>query len=237
MRVGIFGDSFGDDADNFDPNIPSWIECIRQQGHLVDNYCKAGTNLWFSYKQFLKNHENYDKVILLVTWPGRIEINEKNTLTELGKYWTVNNIFTAYDSTKDSGRKQQLQFLKDYVINLYDPEKETMLHKAILNEIKLAREDVILYPCHASSIEHTDDLPLWEVTEFENSTMSGDNRYGVYKARGFIDARCCHMTAPNHKVVANMFIDRINGKESKLTKDLLVPVSGSFESYMKKANW
>lgn len=237
MKVGIFGDSFGDDTHRLDPSALSWIECIRQHGHNVDNFCKAGTNLWYSYKLFLQNHIAYDRIIFLVTWPGRVEINEKNMLTALGRHWTVNNIFTAYENTKDADKKQQLTFLKEYVINIYDEEKEAMLHSAILDEIKRIRNDSILYPCHSTSISNTDDLPLWDITEFEHSTMSGDNRYSVYKSRGFIDARCCHMTTPNHKIVSNMFIDRINGKQSKLTKNNLIPATGPFESYMKNADW
>jgi len=61
MRIAIFGDSFGCHVDGWPNHLGNLLKCK------VDTYAEGGTSIDYSYFNFIKSHEKYDKIIFLWT--------------------------------------------------------------------------------------------------------------------------------------------------------------------------
>ena len=75
LKVGIFGDSYADPIshghDNFkDMDKLGWPNLLKSN-YEVGLHGKTGSSIFYSYQQFLKYHEQYDKIVFVVTNPER----------------------------------------------------------------------------------------------------------------------------------------------------------------------
>lgn len=72
--IGIFGDSFADPNhghDEFpDMKYNGWMYHLKN--YVPEIHARGGTSVYSSFKNFLKHHEKYDRVIFLITQPQRI---------------------------------------------------------------------------------------------------------------------------------------------------------------------
>jgi len=95
MKIAVFGDSFGDDYNLWpDPYLgvgPSWIDYLRNQNIEIDNYSCGGASLFYGYQRFISTYQKYDKVIFLVTSPGRISVPKGNQTEEFANLTSVEN--------------------------------------------------------------------------------------------------------------------------------------------------
>ena len=88
MSIGLFGDSFAhckhfvhndiisthQSMNEFDsiivPAMPSWASMLPD----ITNYAGGGTDLSWSFLNFLENHEKHDTIVFVVTGPDRITL-------------------------------------------------------------------------------------------------------------------------------------------------------------------
>ncbi len=70
MKLGIFGDSYGDYNHYPIPEgtpVHAWPRILATDYNInVDNFCKGGVDIIFVYKTFLQHYQQYDKIIVTI---------------------------------------------------------------------------------------------------------------------------------------------------------------------------
>ena len=159
--LAIFGDSYAR-KDASDINEKSWPEFLA--GYDVTNFGDPGTDLWFSYNLFLKNHLKFDNVIFLITAPHRLTL----TNTTIKIYPNQNYTTASIKLESATGvEHKQYKVIVDYYNLIHNNEKEEQLHRLMIDSIKQIRTDAIVYPCF-DNIWST-ETPLYTITEFEDN--------------------------------------------------------------------
>jgi len=85
MKVGIFGDSYCCNniyliRDKPDHTFQkSWVDHLENEENIkVNSHARPGSNLHYSFTQFKKHYNEYDKIIFVVTNWGRIWVPNFN---------------------------------------------------------------------------------------------------------------------------------------------------------------
>jgi hypothetical protein len=156
IKLGIYGDSYADSrvSDTAWPNLLKHYPGYSQ----VDCYAESGSSVYFSYKQFLNTHTNYDRIVFIFTGPYRWH------------HWVINPGFQElandhrihipnpdqieryegiYADQMTGYFSQYLQALKDYYFVLNNNEICTDLAEAMLFHVQTLRPDAIIIPITA----------------------------------------------------------------------------------------
>jgi hypothetical protein len=222
MKIGIFGDSYADeDIHNDIAKYPSWVKLLRSNKHFeINSFGMSGTSLYYSYKQFLNNHKNFDKIIFVVTVPGRIMIPEYIAVPENNEL--LRHINNAKISLEHFKKSTTLEFknaciaAKMYYEYLFDLEKEELYHRLMVEEIKRIRSDVIIVYTASPIIG---EVSLSEISKRE---ITGANL--PIKLFFSNDRRMCHLSKENNIRLANLAERWINGEAVNLKfEDFIVP--------------
>lgn len=231
MKLGIFGDSYGISSvrDNDIPDL-SWVQVIdNTKKYSITNYCIGGSDLWFSYKKFVKHQHEFDKIIFLVTNPHRVYLPKVDLFTNFANAKLRAGLFTG-------DVQGQYQIAVSYYENLHNFDKEELCHELLVEKIKPIRPDTILYPCFY--LPYLQDFNLVEITNFEDSAMGLTSeirqKFNNNKLR---DSRKCHMIGENNLVVANMFMDRLEGKDTKINYQMLKTPTKPIDYYYQSRIW
>lgn len=199
MKIAIYGDSFGTDPIGVKdyslyPYVEkSWWEMLSQK-YQVTNYCEWSASLLFSLDQFIKTHQNYDKVIFLVTHPRRISLNDNGKFRHFVNY----EYSTLWKQTaKKEGWSNILDAVLNYFKYIEDESYSNLQHNSYLNYIKTIRSDITLIPCFEDSFEN--NFCLFDIFNLEQQHWKID--YDVAK----LDIRKGHLTNPNHKLLYKIF--------------------------------
>lgn len=161
MKIAIYGDSFAD------PNVCNfhlttngvnvgWPDLLKQK-YEVDVFARGGTSVYYSYDNFKKTHQNYDKVIFLLTdsrrWPYLFEVKNKpnqynDNLFSFANLAMIHDFLHNPESVKymDSGLKDKLKALQHYYMFLLDDLESVNVDFSCLmiNDIFRIRSDVIM---------------------------------------------------------------------------------------------
>ena len=200
MKILILGDSFSDPswASN---DYKAWPELLEEH-YEITNLSVCGSSLWWSYTQFLKNKDQYDYVIFVVTVPNRIYLEADglhlniNTNTSFA-HTTLENIYYRF---------------------FYSAEKEQFFHNSIVNEI-IKSEKVLAIPAFAESIPgHT--TSLCHFSDMEAAFYKKD--------RPIIDdtKRKCHLGKESNHTIFNKIISAVDNNDKILSlseKDFVNP--------------
>jgi len=167
MKIAIFGDSFGDDynlwPDPYPGVGPSWIDYLRDQNLEIDNYSCGGSSLFYSYQRFILKYQEYDKVIFLVTCPGRISVTEGDQSEEC---FNVTSVEKYLEHCFDVNRKIKLNAIRDYFICVKNDTFDNLVHKLLIEDISRKHKDILMIPCFAHSGIDS-QIPLIAITRFE----------------------------------------------------------------------
>lgn len=166
MKIGIFGDSFGDDyhvwPNPYDGVGPSWIEYLQSCGHEVENFSCGATALFYSYDLFIKNYQKYDKVIFVVTHPSRYYVYVDQYQCN---WYHIGQVKKSLDACEDPIKKIKLQAVYDFYANLQDDEYDYHVHRLLLKDIRKKHNSVLTIPCFRDS--WVIGMPLIFISEFE----------------------------------------------------------------------
>ena len=216
-KLAIFGDSYAR-KDASDINEKSWPEFLI--GYDITNFGDAGTDLWFSYNLFLKNYQQFDNIIFLITSPHRLTLFNPNV-----KIYPNQNYTTASIKLESATgvENEQYKLIVDYYNLIHNNEKEEKLHQLMIDSVQQLRTDAIVYPCFDNT--WSNEIPLYSITKFEDKLLGLDKdaRNNFYR-KGIRDSRACHMTEANNKIVAELFLSRLNGTKLPLGQ-LVNPVN------------
>ena len=199
MKIAIYGDSFGANPIGVKdyslyPHIKeSWWELLAHKYDLT-NYCEWSASLLFSLNQFTHTHEQYDKIIFLVTHPGRITIRDKEQYRHFVNY--EYSTFWNKDAKKENW-SEILEAVLSYYKFIDNSEYSNLQHYAYLNYIKSIRDDVFLIPCFDHSFKN--NFSLCDI--FDKEQRYWNINYNVEK----LDIRKGHLTNPNHNILFGVF--------------------------------
>ena len=167
MKIAVFGDSFGDDYNLWpDPYLgvgPSWIDYLRNQNIEIDNYSCGGASLFYGYQRFISTYQKYDKVIFLVTSPGRISVPKGNQAEEFANLTSVEN---HLKNCVDFETKIKLTAIRDYFTYVKNDTFDEVVHRLLIEDISRKHKDTLMIPCFAhSGIDNR--IPLVAIPRFE----------------------------------------------------------------------
>jgi len=248
-NIGVFGDSFAhrfdprrrqrnvkpkhdpDFVDDFLKSFPTWMEFIRTDTTSVTTHALSGTDIIWSFTQFEKHHESYDKIIFILTSESRISVN-----FDFGKYWwntsdisyplSSTSIRTSKilqdkfrDDNSETGRElyqASLNLEKWHELCTLDGflERECIAYNLVIERIKQLRPDVKFiraFPKFPVFWTPPDGAP-----DYINGTVRyirmGNSLQDIHKLENKIlnynppkkhdDVRQCHLTTESHRVLA-----------------------------------
>lgn len=227
MKIGIYGDSFGS---GFAFNVSQsgkqylsyigldWTEILASK-YAVTNYSAFSSSLVYSADLLKSTHQLYDKVILLVTHPGRVTMGfpSENQPTphfvnyEYSKLW--------YDRAKKEKWLTELNSVLDYYIYIYQEDHVNLIHNSLVDYCKKLRPDIMLVPNFNNSFENIVGNTLTDVFAMENTAWNIE--YPIFE----YDMRKCHMTKENNEILANLAVKWLNGDSVILdVNDFVKPV-------------
>lgn len=169
MKIGIFGDSYttGPGFKNLPEDHTFWCDVIGKV-HEVENFGKAGTNLYWSYSLFKDNYLKYDTIIFVVTGFGRYYIPnaDHHTVKHAFNIAQINHLLTLGGTGEGESYSDHdltiLKSLRDYKLYVEDDIQSALFHELLLSEIRRLAPNVILIPSWKGCID-----PLKEVHNIE----------------------------------------------------------------------
>ena len=209
MKIGIFGDSFGDDY-NMWPNPysgvgPSWIDYLRSHDLEIENYSCGGTGLYFSYQRFMTHYQKYDKIIFCITSPGRINIVEDNGLET--PWFSLRQVETELKNCHDYEKKIKLSAIRDYFIYVKNDKFDEVIHKLLIEDILKKHKNTLMIPCFAhSGIDN--QIPLFDISRFEADFWNMEEIIPWSDTK--CDARKCHMCEENNLMLGKEIFNWVN---------------------------
>lgn len=229
--LGIFGDSYGRSG-GYELKEKDWVDFIKDTNiYKVTNFSSGGSPLWYSYDLFIKNKDQFDNIIFLITAPHRIGL--VSPISKLHPF--QNHNVTVKVDLASGEQKKQYQTIIDYYELIHDYDREETIHQLMVENISRLRPDAIVYPCFPTV--YLDDVGLSEITKFEDEYLglTSDIDKKFYR-EGRRDSRNCHMTEDNNKIVSQLFLQRLSGISEKL--DLSKLVKPKFDlDYYYQARW
>lgn len=226
MKIAVYGDSFAQETILFDEQVPknlnfeklkerigqSWVNYFRQNNptYTVDNYAVSGSCLWFSYRNYLRNCENYDKNIFIMTAPSRISyINEK------GRPWTASNLNAVEQHLKRNdyspARKKFFAAAKQYFLHVQDDEKDEAYWNLVKD--KLIDNNVLVICAHLYITDSDNSLPTIMKKETHNMTVPKPHFIAYGDSLG-VDMRYNHLTKNNNIILAKMIEEHVKNEKN-----------------------
>ena len=219
MRIGIFGDSYSANTEN--NNTKSWTDHLKEK-HDVVNYSVSGSSLFFSLRLFENNHALYDKIIFVVTCPGRWLLDDNSAVREKLKLITGlrNCEFKMNTLSLSIEELTVYKAVKDYFLHVQNTQFDNYVHNLMVEEIKRKRPDVILIPSFIDSFNNV-------TASIRDIQAKEDKAWGVEYVQE--DTRHCHMTEENNKIFASKVEKWLDGEQVNIDiNDYVTPPNKEF---------
>jgi hypothetical protein len=199
--------------ENLRKKIPAWWDYLREEGYTVDLYGKGGSDNFYSYTQFLKYHQDYDKVIFVITSHTRNSVCYIGD--ESGEAWAHGTNYDVCRQKKDTARKNNdlvmhniYSGIEGYQLNTlsYSSLREKLYTALILESIKRIRPDIkfmFAFPFEFNLEGYDFQIPLTssliDICFLENKLMNHEPWQG--KDLTLLDMRMAHMTTDSIKIL------------------------------------
>jgi len=254
MKIAIYGDSWGSLGLNEPRSYLGWPEILANQpGVEVTNFSVVASSLYYSYKEFIKNHKFYDINIFLITSIGRMYVNTMPEYFELAKHVNgLANVLERKESIKkitdlksadlSKSTKEQIEKINEalelYYVYLQDDEQASDVDNALLHHAKSITTNTIFIPC----FKQPDQLSLLDINQmedritgaFEKYFSKGINMNSIVDGKCLRDIRICHLTKRNNEILAEKILKAINNKTMSIDlsiKDFAEP-TGSIDEIL-----
>lgn len=185
---------------NLSSKYKSWVDLLSET-YDVTCYGRGGTDCYFSYKNFLETHEQYDKIIFLKTIPGRLSLYNKT--------WQH-----YYNAASIVVNNKISSIVKDYFIYVQpeDTFRTELFDKLMLNDLLRRRPDTIYIDVFSTT--ETQSIPLYNIYKEESIFWNID-----YENIDYLDVRQCHMSCDNNAMVYNKVCNSIENSTPFLLTD------------------
>ena len=235
MKIGIFGDSFADDYNlwpsHFEGVGPSWIDYIRDQNIEVDNYAYGGSGLYYSYEKFISSFEKYDRIIFLVTTPGRITVARDG---EYGHWFNINQVEKELEVCFDYEKKIRLNAVYNYFKYIKNDQFDNLVHDLLIDHISKKHDTILMLPSLESS-RINNQIPLSAISKFEADFWNLSEV--IPHSRDLFDARKCHMCEENNLMIGKEIFNWIETDKFSLDSKKFKTPTREFEYYFRKPTW
>lgn len=229
MKIGIFGDSFAQEA-----GTGSWVTMLSEK-HEVNCNAFCGTSLFHCYQTMLQTDMSlFDIVIVAVTNAGRLYTGydidiEKPYLSGIETAMYHKKTASAADIDRiNAGISYYLHLMEDSYINY--------VQESIVRDIiDLVPCKLILLPSFLHSYTPTlnryvseyinSNFSLYCITEMERQILNV-NPGSIEK-----DTLYNHMCEDNNRILCSYITDLLSGRQKKLSLDLFVSPSMNREYY------
>lgn len=201
MKILILGDSFSDPtwASN---DYKAWPELL-ETNHKITNLSVCGSSLWWAYTQFLKNKDQYDYTVFVITVPNRVYIEHDNL------HLNINTKTTFAHTTLEN----------IYYRFFYSEPKEQFFHNSIVDDI-MKNEKILIVPAFAESVATYNGISLCHFSDMEANFYKKDLPI-------FNDTRRkCHLSKKSNDIVYQKIINAIDNTDKILylsEKDFVSP--------------
>ena len=208
-KIGIFGDSFGENESEFNIYKNTWIDLIVEGQSVptgtIHSHALGGTDIQWSFLEFEKHHSKYDQVIFVLTNPLRITLKDENDNKKLlrmvaGYDWKAdhekdNSIETQYTLKALSESEKIL------ITNHNYRDRSYLFYNLVIERIKQIRPDIKFIPGCCSGFPKLTSIPLnisslKDIMKYENKIMKWKDAYDP------VDTRIAHLTKESHIILA-----------------------------------
>jgi hypothetical protein len=229
LRIGIFGDSYADEFplrsdDNFKNGRMPWSRYLRAlNNNDITNFALSASSFHYSAKLFLENYKQFDKVIFVVTFPGRFYISNSTIDPELCHVANLDHLFSKISEykeciklgarnctqTKLDRAMPYLSAIREYYLYLYDYDQIKLFHDALFEKIvnTLPKENMLILPANKNSTPK-----LWDQDTFSEISQLDNRPSGCVT----LDNRQNHLNDTNNKLLATKINNWINTGEFNL---------------------
>jgi len=164
----------------------------------ADNYAISGSDLYYSYNQFINNHNKYEKCIFVITSPYRYSTNIDGWIHSASIEDAEEGVLFA----SDESTKQHYKILREFFKLVYykDIDRIELIHQAMLDNIILKRPDTLFIDAF-SHLKPVYDMELsaWKLSQAECKDHTK-----------YFDLRHNHMTNDNNKILADIIKENLN---------------------------
>ena len=178
---------------NWGVRYKPWVDYLD-----ADVFGHSGSDLYYSYNQFIKNHKNYDKCIVVITSPFRISTN----IDGWAHCASYEDAVEKIEFSTSAKMKLYFTSLADYFKNVFyqDLEKPMLIHRAMLDSMMLLKPNTMFINAYPD-LKNVYDLELnaWNLTHNESQDYTK-----------YFDLRQCHMTVANNKILAKHILDNLD---------------------------
>jgi hypothetical protein len=247
-KLLILGDSFAHTREELpDFSGKAWTKLLEEGNeYSVVNRAIGGSSLYYSYKEFNELHQEFDKVMLVITQAGRLYcpiIGDKLNTSgshHTGTFWI--------DQNKDRIKKQQphniaaikqLDAIRDYFLYIQDYSKDKEMNQLMLDEIKRRRPDTILVPAFQQSWTTLPQPTSWldQIADMEIQHY-GITYDDLRKKDGYADCRKCHMSERNNQIVYEKSLTWLKGAPVEFNlSDFEKPTEPREKYFPKRKDW
>jgi|TARA_B110000881_G_C18511145_1_gene482294 hypothetical protein len=218
MKIAIFGDSFA----HTEPHNESraWYTYVKDQGYDVTNFGRAGSSLYYSYKEYLKHYKSFDKCIFLVTNWGRFHLPQLKM-----PHWPgIQQIEGALsDPDLPNQDRKVLASLYNWCIFARDDLQEIQHHELMLADILHKNSNTLLIPCFNYEMSRMQqecslmDLHQIDMDYYKIDWQDSGKKWHRKPLRpGGRELRACHMNDENNIIFGNKLIEYINNNTFSL---------------------
>lgn len=154
MRIGVYGDSYGESR-GLETN---WTNILRERlGWDLDNYSKSGSSLYYSYTKFKETRYLYDAIIFLVTEPNRypVEVNFSEIVpAHMRNVSSINVVYRIQELFNDKLTALDKQLLLDIEgwYKALDDDYISTVSTLFLEDVSRKHNTVYFYPCFPTSM-------------------------------------------------------------------------------------
>jgi len=249
MKIAIFGDSYAHDfkLKEFEKynSAVSWVDILSEK-YDIANFAISGSGVYFSFTEFKKYHSEYDKIIFLVSVPGRVLLPEhmKLMLDNMPDMLRTvsqqhNSISSAEFLLKEleqkngsSMDKKRLSAIKDYFLLVMNPEEQSVYSYLMAKEVQSIRPDALVQPVIGSP-----GKDLWSIAKMEIEHW-GETQETINQ-KNLFEIRKNHLTKENNIILANKMEQWIlHGTPLNLSLQEFVKPTEPLKNYfIKRTNW
>ena len=249
MKIGVFGDSFANLKLRENPT-PTWVDILNEK-YNVTNFGESGSNLYYSVNKFKEEQHRFDKIIIVVTVPGRLQLpnwietlgntnyryatNLSNVENQLDR-WHNLNTFDKDHLKINSNLIKAFEAARDYFIYLDNKLYNNFIQKLMIEEVLRCRSDTIMIPVDVYSFGDGSTMTTLSDIYKKELQAWNENDHSIHNKmidEAIIDVRNCHLTVENNVILAEKVEEWLNGSpvEIKLD-DFVTPMNKEF--YIRK---
>jgi len=214
--------------------IPAWWDYLRKYNYTVDaSYGMGGSDIQYSYRNFLTNHHKYEKNIFVVTQPNRISIPYKAKKKQKHFDWihgTNGEVCIkrkkralAQGDTKGAEISEGL-FHYHMQVNYNNASRDYIFADLMIEKILSIRPDTIMINAFDNWGDITPSIPktttLFDIHQIENAKMDLHKSKIYPDFNGYKDMRIAHMTPASSKILAADIHKTIKSGNTWLNFDL-----------------